>query len=132
MKIWKEHYRALQRLVPMLDSMPAGERTILEAPGCLDLEFDITHRDKDGTAIVTLCQWFDHPSGDSFPDGGMEIRLDHAKKEAWPYSIQTPTFDEPGKVLPPLDKNLDDALHEWLGNLNRLNFKTKDAQMFLS
>ncbi len=130
MKIWKEHYRALERLVPNLGSMHSGERVILQAPECLDLEFDVTHRNEDG-AFVALSRWFEHPSGDVFVDGGMEMTIDYAKKEARPVSVQPPMYDEAGCVLPPLDKSPDEALREWLNTLNKLKFKAKEASLSL-
>lgn len=127
MQIWKEHYRTLQKLIPAIDSLKGGDRTILAAPGYQNLEFEVDHREGT-TAIAKLCRWFEHPSGDSFPDGGMEIHLDHSQRQIKPISIQTPTYVEEGMVLPPFDKTLDKALHSWLKTLNQIGFKAQNPE----
>lgn len=128
MKTWKEHYRSLERLVPAIGEIGMGEDKILAAPNCQDLTFEVSHRNKD-SAIVALCRWFEHPSGDCFPDGGMEIKLDFLKKEAVPISIQDPVYGEPGVVLPVFEGNLDKTLQVWLKTLERLQFKSANQSI---
>lgn len=130
MKQWKEHYRLLEQLVPNLDSLPPGERVVLAASGWQDLELHINHRDENGS-VVTLCRWFEHPSGDCFPDGGMEIALNHAAREASPLSIQDAVYQEAGQVLPPSNKGLEDSLHQWLKTMNRLGFQPRKTSASL-
>ena len=127
MRIWKEHYRTLKQLILAVDSLQTGGRVVLTAPNYQNLEFEVDHRDENG-AIARLCRWFEHPSGDSFPDGGMEIKIDHGRKEVKPISLQTPTYAEEGMVLPPFDKTPDEALRTWLRTLHRLGFKAQSLE----
>ena len=127
MQLPKEQYRNLKKLIPDIDSLKAGDRLVLSAPGYQNLEFEIDHQDEK-VAVARLCRWFEHPSGDSFPDGGMEIQIDCGKQQVKPISIQEPTYAEEGMVLPPLDKAPDEALRTWLRTLNRLGFKPQNLE----
>lgn len=128
MKTWKEHYRSLERLVPGIGDIGVGENRTLTAPKHQDLTFEVSHRNRD-SATAALCRWFEHPSGDCFPDGGMEIKLDFLKKEAVPISLQDPVYGEPGTVLPVFEGNLDKTLQAWLKNLERLQFKSANRSI---
>ncbi len=124
----KAHFRDLAGLIPGLGDMKDGESIVLSAPANQELTFHVLYR-KGDEAVVALKRYFNHPSGDCFSDGGMEMKIDFRTKEATPFGLEEPLYWEEGCVLPPLGaKSLDDALHEWLATLQKHGFKAAGAR----
>lgn len=128
MNINKEIYRKLFRLIPELDNLPISkEPFLIEKEGTVPLNVHILER-QPGETMVNLCQYPRSESGELVPNPDVEIRLDHAKKEAVP----TVYIDLHGRTE--LDEKCrkerrgeatqkDGELYSWLTALEKQGFK---------
>lgn len=128
----RENFKMLKTIIPEIESLKGGGNAVLSAKSYQNLEFEVMRGDSE-QPIGTLCRWFEHPSGDTFADGGMEMKIDFLKGELQAVSMREPTYLEEGVTLPNYEeRQLDGILFGWLKTLNERGYKSSSPTSSLS
>jgi len=121
--IYDKNYTNLQKIIPDLTNLKAGESRKSKSSGFMDLNLDVLTKTKDEMRIALSHNYIQN--GDVMADPDMEIRVylipGWEKAEALTYQqdglgIYQEVYPAPGKVYPKLKKDLNNFLNQWLKN----------------